>query len=116
AEVERVVFGRDSCNGVWGLVPGLQVMQQQCSRCGERKDTYWQSAPGKGVGERHCPAPLYSSEIAAAWLVVVELRSRGLLLALEEEQPQHWRVAFAAHTPLYASYAPLAICLAALQA
>ncbi len=77
--------------------------------------------PGDKSG---CPA--YSTEIAAAWQVVEKLKSQLWMLSLHDHGGGQWFAGFAEHDGRYmtnreaacriADSAPLAICLAALEA
>jgi hypothetical protein len=60
------------------------------------------------------PVPDYSTDIAAAWLVVEALLARGIYVCVEYASGR-WNC-WAGTVNVHAETAPLAICLAALKA
>jgi len=81
-------------------------------------------SPGEramGIDAERSPVPHYSTDIAAAWLVVEKLAAQGLRLSLDAFGGDPWWVEFADEqwargAQATANTAPHAICLAALKA
>jgi hypothetical protein len=85
-------------------------------------------APGGEVQiqceERGCSVPYYSTDIAAAWIVLEEVRKRGFAVTISTwDTSREWRAEFdgittdrLAHGCVFAKTAPEAICVAALKA
>ena len=136
---DTMVAGREMdalvAEKVMGWKPGTPCKDEYSDTPTEERDTHWQCRKcglrgqwGDPGWEEHDEQPLsYSTDIAAAWLVVEKMRSGGRKFIIEALKPEHtelWYAAFSATEDL-SGYekskaleptAPLAICLAALEA
>lgn len=125
ALVARAVMGIDTeerewCEQ-WAPLPGGGTYHERCQRCGSQRATYGM-AEAK-TGPCRIPVPAYSTDIAAAMLVVERLMGQSWAFDVttwDVEQTDVYRVTFGrAFYPLARMNAPtlpLAICRAALAA
>ena len=119
AEIGQVLFGTDSTQLRWHeqTIFDEAMRLYRCPRCGQKASDSGRWGPCGVL------VPPYSSAVAAAWLVVEEMRRRGYGVFVYDDPDGAWRCEFVRRDGSYRSGVeveaptfPEATCRAALAA